>query len=116
MEGETHATRAIWWRFNGYGYFCGMLVGLIASTIKLLFFSSWIDIYFFPIIFVLSILGCLFGSLLTPPDDMEKLKTLMFFHKLLCNTECLLLETTQDNKAILQVARAVTRLTVYRAI
>ena len=65
----------IWWRFNGYGYFCGMLIGLIASTIKLLFFSSWIDIYFFPIIFVLSILGCLFGSLLTPPDDMEKLKS-----------------------------------------
>ncbi|MDB3901198.1 Na+:solute symporter [Flavobacteriaceae bacterium] len=65
----------IWWRFNGYGYFCGMLIGLIASTIKLLFFSSWIDIYFFPIIFVLSILGCLLGSLLTPPDDMEKLKS-----------------------------------------
>ena len=65
----------IWWRFNGYGYFCGMLTGLIASTIKLLFFSSWIDIYFFPIIFVFSILGCLFGSLLTPPDDMEKLKS-----------------------------------------
>ena len=65
----------IWWRFNGYGYFCGMLIGLIASTIKLLFFSSWIDIYFFPIIFVLSILGCLFGSLLTPPYDMEKLKS-----------------------------------------
>ena len=65
----------IWWRFNGYGYFWGMLVGLIASTIKLLFFSSWIDIYFFPIIFICSILGCLFGSLLTPPDDMEKLKS-----------------------------------------
>ena len=65
----------IWWRFNGYGYFWGMLIGLIASTIKLLFFSSWIDIYFFPIIFICSILGCLFGSLLTPPDDMEKLKS-----------------------------------------
>ena len=65
----------IWWRFNGYGYFWGMLIGLIASTIKLLFFTSWIDIYFFPIIFVLSILGCLLGSLLTSPDDMEKLKS-----------------------------------------
>ena len=65
----------IWWRFNGYGYFWGMLIGLIASTIKLLFFSSWIDIYFFLIIFICSILGCLFGSLLTPPDDMEKLKS-----------------------------------------
>ncbi len=65
----------IWWRFNGYGYFWGMLIGLIASTIKLLFFSSWIDIYFFPIIFICSILGCLFGSLLTPPDDMKKLKS-----------------------------------------
>ena len=65
----------IWWRFNGYGYFWGMLIGLVASTIKLLFFSSWIDIYFFPIIFICSILGCLFGSLLTPPDEMEKLKS-----------------------------------------
>ena len=65
----------VWWRFNGYGYFWGMLLGLIASTVKLVFFSSWIDIYFFPIIFIFSLIGCFLGSLLTPPDDMEKLKS-----------------------------------------
>jgi len=65
----------VWWRFNGYGYFWGMLAGLLASTVKLIFFGDWIDIYFFPIIFAFSILGCLLGSYLSPPDDMKVLKS-----------------------------------------
>jgi len=64
----------IWWRFNGHGYFWGMLAGLLASTLKLIFLSDWIDIYLFPAILVFSLLGCLLGSLCTPPDDMETLK------------------------------------------
>jgi SSS family solute:Na+ symporter len=68
----------VWWRFNGHGYFWGMLTGLLASTAKLVFFSDWIDIYFFPVIFAFSILGCLLGSYLTPPDDMKVLK---YFYK-----------------------------------
>ena len=65
----------IWWRFNGHGYFWGMLAGLLASTLKLVFLSDWIDIYLFPAILAFSILGCLLGSLCTPPDDMETLKS-----------------------------------------
>lgn len=65
----------IWWRFNGYGYFWGMLAGLLASTLKLLFFSDFIDIYFFPIILFISLLGCILGSLLTPPDELTTLKS-----------------------------------------
>jgi Na+/proline symporter len=65
----------VWWRFNGYGYFWGMLAGLLASSTKLIFFGEWIDIYFFPIIFAFSILGCLLGSYLTPPDDIKVLKS-----------------------------------------
>lgn len=65
----------VWWRFNGYGYFWGMLAGLLVSSIKLIFFGEWIDIYFFPIIFAFSILGCLLGSYLTPPDDIKVLKS-----------------------------------------
>jgi len=65
----------IWWRFNGYGYFWGMLAGLLASTAKLIFFGDWIDIYFFPIIFAFSIFGCLLGSYLSPPDKIEVLKS-----------------------------------------
>ena len=65
----------IWWRFNGHGYFWGMLAGLLASTLKLVFLSDWIDIYLFPAILAFSLLGCLLGSLCTPPDDMETLKS-----------------------------------------
>jgi len=65
----------VWWRFNGYGYFWGMLAGLLASTVKLIFFGDWIDIYFFPIIFAFSILGCLLGSYLSSHDDMKVLKS-----------------------------------------
>tara|TARA_B100002019_G_scaffold111351_1_gene95761 strand:+ start:12 stop:881 length:870 start_codon:yes stop_codon:yes gene_type:complete len=65
----------VWWRFNGYGYFWGMLAGLLASTIKLIFFVDWIDIYFFPIIFAFSILGCIMGSYFSSPDNIEVLKS-----------------------------------------
>jgi Na+/proline symporter len=75
----------IWWRFNGYGYFGGMLAGLIGSTI-LLFFKQPIldalnmagpvpDIYFFPAIFLISLLGCLLGTYLTPHENFEQVKT-----------------------------------------
>jgi len=51
------------------------LAGLLASTVKLIFFGDWIDIYFFPIIFAFSILGCLLGSYLSSHDDMKVLKS-----------------------------------------
>jgi len=74
----------VWWRFNGYGYFWGMLAGLVASTI-LLFGKGAIlaglgiegpvpDIYFFPAILLFSLAGCLIGTFMTPPDDREAVK------------------------------------------
>jgi Na+/proline symporter len=65
----------VWWRFNGQGYFWGMVSGLVASTVKLFFFGEIIDIYFFPIIFLSSILGCILGTFLSRPDDFEILKS-----------------------------------------
>lgn len=65
----------IWWRFNGYGYFWGMLAGLVGSTAKLVFFPGVMDLYFFPIILGLSFVGCFVGSLCHAPDDEEKLKS-----------------------------------------
>lgn len=59
----------IWWRFNGYGYFWGMMAGLISSTSKLLFFSDTVDIFFFPIVLLCSFIGCFLGTYLTKPDD-----------------------------------------------
>lgn len=74
----------IWWRFNGYGYFGGMLAGLVGSTILLFFKQSildWLhisgvvpDIYFFPAIFLFSLLGCLLGTYLTPHENLEQVK------------------------------------------
>lgn len=64
----------IWWRFNGYGYFFGMLGGLLASTFVPQLMPSVIDIYLFPIILGVSFLGCILGTMLTPPDEEEVLK------------------------------------------
>lgn len=63
----------IWWRFNGYGYFWGMLAGLCSSTIKLVFFPEIADIYIFPAILLFSFVGCIAGTLLTKADPDEVL-------------------------------------------
>ncbi len=64
----------IWWRFNSYGYFGGMLAGLIAASVVPVFFPETPAIYLFPMILLLSFAGCMLGVLLGKPDDMEVLK------------------------------------------
>jgi len=71
----ANALKWIWWRFNGYGYFYGMLVGLVASTVKLFFFPEYVDIFVFPVILAVSFGGCIVGTLLHPVEDMEAVKT-----------------------------------------
>lgn len=64
----------VWWRFTGLGYFYGMLFGLIASTIKLLFFPQIVDIYIFPVIGFFSLAGCLIGTYFKPLPNRESVK------------------------------------------
>jgi len=73
-----------WWRFNSYGYFWGMAAGIAAAGIvpeamTLLFgegaFGEAKPVYGFPIILLLSLIGCIAGSLLTQPDDEKVLKS-----------------------------------------
>lgn len=68
----------IWWRFNGKGYFFGMVGGLLASIIipplVRLWFPDIIDIYIFPVIFAISFLAAWGGTLVTEPEDIEVLK------------------------------------------
>ncbi|TKG97215.1 sodium:solute symporter [Puteibacter caeruleilacunae] len=68
----------IWWRFNGMGYFWGMLGGLLGSVIAPALVRIWfpeaIDIYIFPLILLLSFGASWIGTLLTKPDDTETLK------------------------------------------
>ncbi len=63
-----------WWRFNGYGYFGGMVVGLIASLTMPLIMPNTPDFYIFPFILAFSLVGCLAGTFLTKPEDDEVLK------------------------------------------
>jgi Na+/proline symporter len=91
-----------WWRFNGFGYFWGMVAGILSaillSGILLLnsavnahdinmqwlaslsdFLSNWPqpnnpNLNAFPFIFALSLIGCFVATYLSKPDEPEVLK------------------------------------------
>ncbi len=69
-----------WHRLNGYGYFWGMTAGIGSALLIPKFFpdSGLGSLSAFPIILLLSVAGCVAGSLLTPPEEDE---TLMSFYK-----------------------------------
>ncbi len=80
-----------WWRFNGYGYFWGMISGFIVSIALLVFdqlglvpfLQNWPlannpSMNSFPIIFVISILGCIIATFMTNPESDEVL--MKFYH------------------------------------
>ncbi|MEG1748298.1 MAG: sodium:solute symporter family protein [Tannerellaceae bacterium] len=62
-----------WWRFNGYGYFWGMLAGILAAMIVPQFFPNTLPLYYFPLLMFVSFIGCIVGTLLNEPTDDETL-------------------------------------------
>ena len=75
-----------WWRLNGYGFFVGMLLGMVGAlampaVLAPLFPGMAPDVlplYGFPLLLLLSTAGCVVVTLATPPDDM---RTLMEFYR-----------------------------------
>lgn len=80
----------IWWRFNGWGYFWGMLAGLIIASLQFVLdqnkenfsdnsilyqLSHLHAIYLFPIIFFVSIAGSLLGTYFSEPTNLHVLKS-----------------------------------------
>ena len=80
----------VWWRFNGWGYFWGMLAGLVVASLQFVMdtnkgnftegtllydLSNVHAIYLFPIIFGFSLLGSFLGTYLSKPTDMKVLKS-----------------------------------------
>ena len=61
-----------WWRFNGHGYFWGMMVGVLGALV-LATFPSVSPIMAFPVLFAASTLASIAGSLATPPVDKPTL-------------------------------------------
>jgi hypothetical protein len=57
-----------WWRFNGYGYFWGMIAGIAASMVIPVALPSIPALMAFPYVLAVSIVGCIAGSLLTTPE------------------------------------------------
>ncbi len=75
-----------WWRFNGYGYFWGMVSGILTSLVLLLLdnlglinflhnfpLANNVSMNSFPVIFILSIIGSLLGTFLTPAENDDVL-------------------------------------------
>lgn len=62
-----------WWRFNASGFFWGMLSGIVPALVFPLLFD-FLDLYYFPLLFALSLAGAIIGSLCTKPTDTEVLK------------------------------------------
>ncbi len=76
-----------WWRFNGFGYFWGMITGIGSALglppiiaqlpfVKQLLAAYSINmevVIVFPIVLAISLIGCLLGTLLTKPESDEVL-------------------------------------------
>jgi hypothetical protein len=68
-----------WWRFNGYGYFWGMMTGIasamfVPELMKLFLNHDLNALYTFPVIFAVSAVGCFAGTFLSKAEDDAILK------------------------------------------
>lgn len=63
-----------WWRFNAHGFFWGMLVGIIVALASSRLIDSSQLLYYFPLLFLISLAGCFIGTYTAPPTDREILK------------------------------------------
>ena len=62
-----------WWRFNASGFFWGMMAGIAAALVFPFIFTG-LPLYNWPLLFLISIIGCIAGTYSAPPTDEEILK------------------------------------------
>jgi solute:Na+ symporter, SSS family len=63
-----------WWRFNANGFFWGMLAGIVAALASSKLIESSQLLYYFPLLFLISLAGCFIGTYTAPPTDRTVLK------------------------------------------
>jgi len=64
-----------WWRFNGYGYFAGMIAGVVAAFVPLLIVPDMNRIYILPFSLLISTIASIVVCLRTPPEKDEVLES-----------------------------------------
>jgi len=72
---SSNVLKWYWWRFNGFGYFWGMVAGIIPALVFPAIWPQMLPLYYFPHLAAISLIGCLLGTYLTKPTDEETLKT-----------------------------------------
>ncbi len=63
-----------WWRFNAHGFFWGMASGIAAALVFPYIFKNQLPLYNWPLLFLISIIGCFAGTFTGKPSDTETLK------------------------------------------
>ncbi len=63
-----------WWRFNANGFFWGMAVGIIAALL-MPYLTTGLPLYWWPLLFILSMAGCIIGTYTAPATDTAVLKS-----------------------------------------
>jgi len=63
-----------WWRFNANGFFWGMAAGILAALVFPFIFKETLPLYVWPLLFLISIAGCLIGTYTAPPTEEGILK------------------------------------------
>ena len=66
-----------WWRFNANGFYWGMMAGIVAALVFPFIFTRSCRLYNWPLLFLISIIGCIAGTYSAPPTDTEVLKTFL---------------------------------------
>ncbi|MBL0359319.1 MAG: Na+:solute symporter [Chitinophagaceae bacterium] len=57
-----------WWRFNASGFFWGMAVGILAA-LAMPYVTTGLPLYWWPLLFLLSLVGCIIGTYAAPPTE-----------------------------------------------
>ena len=64
-----------WWRFNANGFYIGMLTGVAGAMVFSRLFTGIEFLYYFPVLFLLSVAGSFIGTFTAPATNTETLKT-----------------------------------------
>ncbi len=63
-----------WWRFNGEGFFWGMVAGLLAAYFAPMLIHVENELYLFPVLLAVSIIGSIIGTYSATPTEEAVLK------------------------------------------